>query len=128
MRRRALLKMAALSGLMSTPSSSLLKAFGEQASSASLPIKKVLLVAKCHLDVGFSLTQAKVMREYFDVYYPAAIKTAAGLRQAGHDRYTWSTGSWLLYEYLEQASNGERRAVEEAIDAGDITWHALPFT
>lgn len=127
MRRRALLKMAALSGLVSAPSS-LIKALGEQASSASLPIKKVLLVAKCHLDVGFSLTQAKVIREYFDVYYPAAIKTAAALRQAGQDRYTWSTGSWLLYEYLEQASSSERRAMEEAIGAGDITWHALPFS
>jgi len=127
MRRRALLKMAALSGLMSTPPS-LMKALGEQASSTSLPIKKVLVVAKCHLDVGFSLTQAKVIREYFDVYYPAAIKTAAALRQAGQDRYTWSTGSWLLYEYLEQASSSERRAMEEAIGAGDITWHALPFS
>lgn len=127
MRRRALLKMAAISGLMPTPSS-LMKALGEQSSSTSLPIKKVLLVAKCHLDVGFSLTQAKVIREYFDVYFPAAIKTAATLRQAGQDRYTWTTGSWLLYEYLEQASSSERRAMEEAIGAGDITWHALPFT
>ncbi len=91
-------------------------------------VKRVLLVTKCHLDVGFTMTQAKVMRRYFDVYYPAAMKTAAELRLAGGDRYTWTTGSWLLYEYLEQASAVQRRAMEQAIGAGDITWHALPFS
>jgi hypothetical protein len=68
------------------------------------------------------------MREYFDIYYPTAIKTAAELRQSGQDHYIWTTGSWLLYEYLEQASSSQRRAMEEAIGAGDVTWHALPFT
>ncbi len=91
-------------------------------------VHTVLLVTKCHLDVGFTETQAKVMRRYFDVYYPAAIKVAAGLREAGGDRYTWTTGSWLLYEYLEQATAAQRRSMEEAIVAGDITWHALPFS
>lgn len=127
MRRRTLLKMAALSGLMSTHSP-FVSAFEEQALTVSHDVKRVLVVTKCHLDVGFTLTQAKVMRKYFDIYYPAAMKTAAELRRAGQDRYTWSTGSWLLYEYLEQASNVERRAMEEAIGAGDITWHALPFS
>ncbi len=92
------------------------------------PVKRVLLVTKCHLDVGFTATQALVMRRYFDVYYPQAMKTAAALREAGGDRYTWTTGSWLLYEYLEQASAAERAAMEAAIAKGDIAWHALPFS
>ena len=87
----------------------------------------VLLVTKCHLDVGFTLTQAKVMREYFDVYFPAAIQRASMLRAMGTDHYTWTTGSWLLYEYLEQANPQQRRAMENAIAAGDIAWHGLPF-
>lgn len=74
------------------------------------------------------MTQAKVMRQYFDVYYPAAMKTAALLRNTGDDRYTWTTGSWLLYEYLEQATALQRKEMEQAIAAGDITWHALPFS
>ena len=40
----------------------------------------------------------------------------------------WTTGSWLLFEYLEQASAADRKAMEEAIARGDIAWHALPFT
>jgi hypothetical protein len=127
MQRRTLLKLAALSGLDSVRPS-LLPALAARAHVEPVPIKTVLLVTKCHLDVGFSLTQAKVIREYFEVYYPAAMRIAADLRQAGNDRYTWTTGSWLLYEYLEQASAGQRKAMEEAIAAGDITWHALPFT
>jgi hypothetical protein len=40
----------------------------------------------------------------------------------------WTTGSWLLYEYLEQASPAERKTMEQAIARRDIAWHALPFT
>src|ERR1700735_1115223 len=49
-------------------------------------------------------------------------------RQAGGERYVWTTGSWLLYEYLEQASTEDRKRMEQAILEGDIAWHALPFT
>ena len=42
--------------------------------------------------------------------------------------YVWTTGSWLLYEYLEQASSDQRRRVEQAVAAGDLAWHALPFS
>ncbi len=91
-------------------------------------VKRVLVMFKCHLDVGFTDTQAGVMKKYFDVYYPAAIKRAADLRAAGEDRYTWTTGSWLLYEYLEQAGADARKRMEDAIAAGDIAWHALPFS
>ncbi len=85
-------------------------------------------MSKCHLDVGFIDTQANVVRKYFDVYFPQAIETAAGLRAAGHDRYVWTTGSWLVYQYLEQAGAAQRRQMEQAIASGDIAWHSLPFT
>lgn len=91
-------------------------------------VKRVLVMFKCHLDVGFTDTQAGVMRKYFDVYYPEAMKRAAAMRDAGADRYTWTTGSWLLYEYLEQAPADGRKKMEQAIAAGDIAWHALPFS
>ena len=91
-------------------------------------VNRVLLITKCHLDVGFTKTQQQVVRQYFDVYFPEAIETAARLRTAGPDRYIWTTGSWLLYEYLDQASSQQRRSIEEAVSAGDLSWHALPFT
>ena len=40
----------------------------------------------------------------------------------------WTTGSWLLYEYLEQASAEQRRRMEQAIRSGFIAWHAIPFS
>ena len=91
-------------------------------------VRRVLVMFKCHLDVGFTDTQAGVMKKYFDVYYPLAMKRAAQMRESGSDRYTWTTGSWLVYEYLEQASADGRKKMEAAIAAGDIAWHALPFS
>ncbi len=90
--------------------------------------KRVLVVFKCHLDLGFIDTQANVIRKYFEVYYPHALKVTAEMRASGSDRYVWSTGSWLLYEYLEQAKPDARKQMEKAVTDGDIAWHALPFT
>ncbi len=102
-----------------------------QVAAASAPaagVKRVLVMFKCHLDVGFTDTQAGVMRLYFDLYFPRAIQVADAFRQAGEDHYVWTTGSWLLYEYLEQASSEQRRRAEQAIAAGALAWHALPFS
>ncbi len=91
-------------------------------------VKRVLAMFKCHFDAGFIDTQANVVRRYFDEYFPQAIRIAAELRRAGKYRYVWTTGSWLLHEYLERASSGDRQRIEQAVRAGDIAWHALPFT
>ncbi|MGO9892842.1 MAG: DUF5054 domain-containing protein, partial [Bryobacteraceae bacterium] len=91
-------------------------------------VKRVLVMFKCHLDLGFIDTQANVVRKYFDQYFPRAIETAATMRKAGGDRYVWTTGSWLVHEYLEKAAPGQRKRMEQAIADGDIAWHALPFS
>ncbi len=125
MRRRAVLRLAALAaGSASAPS----RLLSSLLDTPSFTVRRVLVVFKCHLDVGFTQTQAQVMRKYFDIYYPAAMRRSAELRAQGSDRYIWTTGSWLMYEYLEQADAGQRRAMEKAIAAGDVTWHALPFS
>ncbi len=105
---------------------------GHQASSAPPApdpgVKRVLVMFKCHFDAGFVDTQTAVVHRYFTEYFPRAIDLASQLRQSGSYRYVWTTGSWLLYEYLEQAKTEERTRMEKAISAGDIAWHALPFT
>jgi len=83
---------------------------------------------KCHFDAGFIDTQKAVVERYFTQYFPQAITIAEHSREAGKARYVWTTGSWLLYEYLEQASPDERRRMEHAIAQNDIVWHALPFS
>ncbi len=91
-------------------------------------VKRVLVMFKCHFDAGFIDTQAAVVRKYFTEYFPQAIRVAETMRQAGSCRYVWTTGSWLLYEYLEQAAAEDRKRMERAIANGDIAWHALPFS
>ena len=91
-------------------------------------VKRVLVMFKCHFDAGFVDTQTAVVHKYFSEYFPQAIEIARAQNDSGKRRYVWTTGSWLLYEYLEQASTAERKAMEEAIARGDIAWHALPFT
>jgi len=91
-------------------------------------VKRVLVMFKCHFDAGFIDTQAAVVHRYFTEYFPRAIDLASQLRESGNIRYVWTTGSWLLYEYLEQATAEQRARMEKAIAAGDIAWHALPFT
>jgi hypothetical protein len=102
-------------------------------ASSTLPapdpsVKRVLVMFKCHFDAGFVDTQTAVVHRYFKEYFPRAMDLANQLRQSGSHRYVWTTGSWLLYEYLEQATPEERARMEKAISAGDIAWHALPFT
>jgi hypothetical protein len=91
-------------------------------------VKRVLVVFKCHFDAGFIATQAAVVKRYFEEYFPTAIETAERLSHSGSQRYVWTTGSWLLYEYLEQAKSEQRKKMDAAIQAGFIAWHALPFT
>jgi len=129
MKRREFLKSAFLAAAASAEWPK--HAWSEQKSAnlSAENVKRVLVVSKCHLDVGFTDTQANVMRTYFEQHYPQAMATAKKLReQSGTNRYIWTTGSWLLYEYLEQANSEQRRAMEQAIAAKDIAWHALPFT
>ncbi len=87
------------------------------------------LVFKTHLDIGFTDFANNVFQTYFDKFIPSAIETAHKLRDLGSDdRFIWTTGSWLIYEYLEHANSQQRRELENAIAAGDIVWHGLPFT
>lgn len=88
----------------------------------------VHMIFKTHLDVGFTDYAHRVVERYFRHFIPNAISLAKTLRDSDEASFVWTTGSWLIYEYLEQASAEERRLMEDAIIAGEITWHGLPFT
>ncbi len=97
------------------------------ALASSGPVRRVLVLFLCHLDVGFTNTQAAVLQQYLHQYFPQAIGLAERMRRTGEDRYIWTTGSWLLYEYLEWAKGAERARAERAIRRGDLAWQALPL-
>jgi uncharacterized protein DUF5054 len=101
----------------------------EQTAASDASVKRVLVMFKCHFDAGFVDTQYNVVhKRYFEKFFPEAIETARAANTGGKRRYVWTTGSWLLFEYLEQAQAAERKSMEDAIARGDIAWHALPFT
>ena len=92
-------------------------------------LRRIHLVFKTHLDLGFTDLAGRVVARYVEEFIPRAIALSGELRAAGGpERFVWTTGSWLVHEYLERASNNGRLAMERAIEAGDICWHALPFT
>jgi len=92
-------------------------------------LKKIHIVFKTHLDVGYTDFAKNVKAKYFSSFFPKAIEIAETLKNAGGDeRFIWTTGSWLIYEYLKQAKPVNRKRMEGAIMAGDIKWHGLPFT
>lgn len=94
-----------------------------------MPIRVVHLVAKTHLDLGFTALASEVEQQYLDDFFPRAVAVASELRDAGGpERLVWTTGSWILHRALHQADGGRAAAVDAAIHAGDLAWHALPLT
>ena len=95
-----------------------------------MEIKKVLIIFKTHLDIGFTDFACVVKQKYFDVFIPNAIKTARELRERNADAsFKWTTGSWLIAEYLRvNAGNEKAEALRQAIRSGDICWHGIPCT
>jgi hypothetical protein len=127
-RREFVRSVVALGSAAATARSPLLAQQTAPAAAASdAQVKRVLVMFKCHFDAGFIDTQAAVIHRYFTEYFPQAIRVAEQMRASGPCPYVWTTGSWLLYEYLEQAAPAERKTMEDAIARGDIAWHALPF-
>lgn len=128
MRRRRFLENLVSAGVLWKSAPGLAAAQTPESPAPDRSVKRVLVMFKCHLDVGFVDTQANIIKRYFDQFFPRAIEVAANLRREGQERYVWTTGSWLVYRYLEQAAAAQRKQMEEAIRAGDIAWHAIPFT
>jgi hypothetical protein len=130
MRRREFVKsITALgAGILLRPGSSLALQEPHIAPAPDSSVKRVLVMFKCHFDAGFIDTQTAVVHKYFNQYFPAAIQIAASQNANGKRRYTWTTGSWLLYEYLAQASSEDRQRMDRAIAENQIAWHALPFS
>lgn len=92
-------------------------------------VENVHLVFKTHLDLGFTDYARNVTHLYHEDFFPRAIELAKESRRRSQiDHFVWTTGTWLIYDYLEQAAPDERKKMDKAIEKGYIVWHALPFT
>lgn len=92
-------------------------------------MKKILVLFKTHLDVGFTDFSGNVVEKYNSNYIPQAIRVAKELAQRGcREGFVWTTGSWLIDQYRCQASEAAIAEIDEAIQNHWIRWHGLPTT
>ena len=93
------------------------------------PVRVVHVVAKTHLDLGFTASAAEVAARYVEDFFPRAMATAEVLRRGdGPARLVWTTGSWILRHALTAGDPAGCRRVADAVRRGDLAWHGLPFT
>jgi hypothetical protein len=118
------------------------------ASSSVANITDVHLVMMNHLDVGFGEqngTQTgyinNVLNEYFEVYFPRAVRLAGELRtRGGAERLVYTTHGWLAHLYvhcpadfvlsdivLRCPSPADVAGFKAAARRGDIVWQAGAF-
>jgi len=92
-------------------------------------IKRVHVVFKTHLDIGYTHMAQDVVDRYMNSFIPQALDLSEKLAQEeGPVKFVWTTGSWLIKQFLQTASEPMRARMEEGIRQGRIVWHGLPFT
>lgn len=91
-------------------------------------MKKLFIVSKTHLDLGFTDYAHKIKDKYINQFIPKAIELAESLNKDGKKRYVWTTGSWLIKECLECGDDNIKNMTEKALKDGNIAPHGLAFT
>ena len=91
-------------------------------------IKKVIVVCKTHLDIGFTDYASNVMDRYCNLYIPSALDLAWQVNTPERKRFVWTVGSILPDYYLSHATDEQRARFEEAVRLGYIRWHRLSCT
>ncbi len=89
-------------------------------------MKKVIVVSKTHLDLGFTDYAENIRRKYIDTFIPEAIDLAEKVNTDGKKHFVWTTGSWIIKEALND--EGCKEKLTKALKDGNIVPHAMPFT
>lgn len=90
---------------------------------------KVHVVFKTHLDLGFTDFAVDVLENYNQNYIPRAVEMAFELNQdSDKPMFIWTTGSYLIWQYLKTQPEEQVNRLIEAIENGYISWHGLPVT
>jgi hypothetical protein len=89
-------------------------------------MKKVIVVSKTHLDLGFTDYAENIKQKYIHSFIPEAIDLAEKVNTKDKKYFVWTTGSWILKEALKNPLQKEKLSM--AIKNGDIAPHAMPFT
>ncbi len=89
-------------------------------------MKKVFVVSKTHLDLGFTDYAENIRRKYIDTFIPEAIDLAEKVNTDGKKYFVWTTGSWIIKEALKDEN--QKAKLTKALKEGNIVPHAMPFT
>lgn len=89
-------------------------------------MKKVFVVSKTHLDLGFTDYAENIKQKYIHSFIPDAIDLAEKVNTADKKYFVWTTGSWILTEALKNPQQKEK--LTKALKEGNIVPHAMPFT
>ena len=93
-------------------------------------LEEVIIVTKCHLDVGYTHTVPELVKLYRTTYMDKALALFDSDRTMPPDlRTRWTLPAWLADAILNGQYAPERRAkIEDAVRQRRLMWHALPFT
>lgn len=91
-------------------------------------IKKVHVIFKTHLDIGYTDFSSVILQKYVESYIPRAIELAEQMNQNGEKQFIWTVGSFLVDYYLNRAEKPARERMEQAIRKGYISWHGIATT
>lgn len=91
-------------------------------------IKKVHVVYKTHLDIGFTDMGCNVMERYVNEHIPHSVKLAMELNTEKEKKFIWTLGSYMIDYYLKHAKPEAVEMLEKAITRGDICWHGIACT
>lgn len=71
-------------------------------------MKKVIVVSKTHLDLGFTDYAGSIRQKYIDTFIPEAIDLAEKVNTESEKYFVWTTGSWIIKEALEDEKGSEK--------------------
>lgn len=91
-------------------------------------MKKVIVVSKTHLDLGFTDYAENIRIQYINRFIPEAVNLAAQVNDEKDKKFVWTTGSWILKEALMHSDEKGKEQLKKALQKGDIVPHAMPFT
>ena len=91
-------------------------------------MKKVYVVSKTHLDLGFTDYAENIRRKYIDEYIPSAVSLAEKVNTENSKGFIWTTGSWIIKEALHDSDESKRAKLINALKSENIVPHAMPFT
>ena len=98
-----------------------------QAQEANLSVRKVHVVFKTHLDIGFTASARKIARNLWEWKIPTEIAAARELKAEGI-KPAFLYGSWVIWETLQKQKGKKRAEIEQAIGDGILQWAATPHT